>query len=278
MSKSTPISQLPFPGAPPQQAPGAPPPGYATTGPIPAMPSSQAMPPQPQQQFQQPPQQGMQQGMPPLQAMPSVPAPQPAMYQMPPPPQPSYGQPAPPPPSSDMGALRDADPTIQEAFTSFVSGGGAPPAPGLQDAVAAGGGYGGVPSYAPQGNGEAYWPGPGVAPPAPEESAESMWSALLPTTPELQLAISVTAAFVLINALPLTDWIARVLPQVIDRVPHGDVVFKALLLGGVVLIAARILMRASGMDGDIAAPPPPGLYAALPMGPPEAPPPQGYVQ
>jgi hypothetical protein len=137
--------------------------------------------------------------------------------------------------TQDMSAMRDADPTVQEAFNNYMSGSQIDGAPAAGATSPTGG------MAAPSAPQFDYF----VQPAAAGSAAATGLAAAMPNTVEIRLAVTVTAAFILINALPCADWLSRRLPQVFDQVPNGDVVIKAVLLGILVLIAARWLTRPS---------------------------------
>jgi hypothetical protein len=164
------------------------------------------------------------------------------------------------PQSTTIDNLRDMDPTIQEAY-NFMSGGTPSPS--------AGGGatpppHQDVDTVGPPGG---FWPPAGsqqqqqqqqhplmMLPPLPlplpsgpsaaaqyPASSSSWWQALpLPTTTDAQLAVAVMAAFVFVQSTRASAILEYVLPSVFDRVPHGDLVIKAIILGIIVLIMTRV--------------------------------------
>jgi hypothetical protein len=54
------------------------------------------------------------------------------------------------------------------------------------------------------------------------------------------------SAFVFVQSSPVSAMLARVLPSVFERVPHSDLVIKALLMGIAVLVCTRLFSSSSG--------------------------------
>ena len=73
----------------------------------------------------------------------------------------------------------------------------------------------------------------------------SFWSSMLPSGGELQMAAAAATAYLVLEALPCADWLARTLPSIIDQVPHADLVLKALLLASAVVLVHRMVTGAN---------------------------------